>query len=113
MNRESGKEITGWWLSFTTEEARRVESVLEKLEYEKSPTGLREYILDTMEDDEERERRRVQDEGISSQIAEFLKENPDIVSLYANLGKNALNMAAAAVLKRITKARSVSGQPGR
>ena len=103
--------IPGWFLTFSDKESKALEAGLDALGYENTAKGLKDFVLDTLEDEtadpsqERHERHRTQDASIASQVAGYLREHPEVLGTYANLGKTAANMLIQKVMAGIEKAR--------
>lgn len=100
--------IQGWFISFTEEEEAVIEDVLFEEGYEKTPAGLKEFVLDIIDEDSEtenRERRQRQDETLAEHITQFIKENPEVINKYTTIGK----AAAGSILNAMKKARRSAG----
>lgn len=96
--------LSGWWLSFTDEESVELQEGLRSLGYTTDSAGLKDFIFDSLSYDPQEEKRE-RDETLAGHINQFLKSNPEIVGMYSNMGKAALNMAAMRIMQAMAKAK--------
>lgn len=106
-NQETNNtQISGWFIPFTEDEIRDVCESLESMGYKPGGEGLREYVLDSMFSEEQPQGGPEKKEStVGAAIADFLRENPDVVGMYAQYGRVALQGLAGALLHKIKTAR--------
>lgn len=91
------REIPGWFLCFDEAEEKIVRETLSEQEYSIDPAGLREWIIDIMT--EEPEDSEQKDRDTAARIAQYIKDNPAVVNIYAGLGKAAVQGIADLIKK--------------
>jgi hypothetical protein len=101
-------KISGYFLSFSDGELQLVETALREMGYDTGPTGLKEYLLDSIMDPQpaRKEETRLRDETLAMQIGKFLKDHPETVGVYATLGLSSLKNLADRITDNIKKARA-------
>lgn len=96
---ETNKAIGGWFISFTEEEEADIQEALIADEYEPTPAGLREFVLDIIAEDSSEEARRKTDASIAETLSQYIKEHPEKINQFANMGRAAVSSAVAAIIK--------------
>jgi hypothetical protein len=84
------KAIPCMALSFSNNEMNDIKEFLSENDYSPDSDGLKEYILDTVYDDTDEEKRSTE-KDIVNQINNFLADNPNTVNMAANLGSAIFN----------------------
>ena len=89
----SGGRIEGWFISWESdEELQYVQDSLTDAGYEAGPKGLREFVLDILQEPAKPERPAV--DKLVDQVNAFIKANPDKVNMYGTmLGSMAMQFA--------------------
>jgi hypothetical protein len=85
-------EIRGWFLSFTDEELAIVKEAFEENGYELDATGMKSFILDTIDDAGANNDSPISAvDGLVNKVAAIVKENPETIKAYASIAGNMFN----------------------
>lgn len=91
----SKKAIPCIVLSFSPEEMEYLKKFLEEKEYSADNDGIKDFILDEVEDyfecPEAFEERKAHDNEMINQINDFIKNNPNTITFAANSAKRIFN----------------------
>jgi len=79
------KPISGFFLSFTDEEALRVETLLKRLDYPPGGEGLKLLVLDCLESEEKEQEYRGSTQRVLDGVQEFVGANPQVISAVGGL----------------------------
>ena len=84
-------EISGIYISLSTEELAFIYESLDAMGYSRDGTGLREYLIDSLEETEiedeaedKRQDRKNKAEKMLNDVQQFIKENPRTASVVLN-----------------------------
>lgn len=84
-------QISGWFISFGEKELAFICEGLEEFGYTPDIDGLKKYILDSMQPADEPEEKHGAADRVLHQVEDFIKNNPESVNAYYNMGKSFIN----------------------
>lgn len=86
MNQTKSRELTGFFISFTEDEISIVNDFLVRNDYSPDGIGLKEFILDNVNGDEDDDEEQQLDTMIKK-VSFFIQNNPQLVSQAGGITK--------------------------
>lgn len=91
MTVSNTSQISGWFLSFSAKEMSFICKGLEEFGYTPDIEGLKKYIIDSMQPVDEPQEKQGAADRVLHQVEDFIKNNPESVNAYYNMGKSFIN----------------------
>lgn len=97
MKLNRTEEIRGYFVPFTEIEEQEINELLQSEGFELSGTGLKNFVLSCIEEEEEEEGPQNARESTATRVNEYLNQHPELVNMMRFAG----NAGVQAIKKKI------------